>query len=186
MNLNRRTENYAEAMLIAMQKGKFHEINSMLKNGGLNVNIRHGSAQQTALAVAASNGQNRAVKYLIRKGAIINSRDRLGMTPLMRAAVHGSVSVVKSLLDAGANKNAQSNSGSTPLMYAVSWYKKEYKNDKNYEDVIRLLINRGARINIKNNRGNQAINKANKNNNIIRLLIPPKITRFLQQREIGR
>ena len=109
-------------------------------------------------------GHNHLVKYLINQGAIINSRDYTGTTPLMVAAFKGKERVVQTLLDAGANINAQSTHGFTALMYAVLY---------DHPRVVRLLLERKARLNFTNNLGRRAANLS-RNNNMTRLLAERK------------
>ncbi|CAK4372692.1 unnamed protein product, partial [Aphanomyces euteiches] len=54
---------------------------------------------QTALHFASSNGHMNIVKYLIGKGASVNSRDNNGQTPLHLASKNGFLDVINYLLD---------------------------------------------------------------------------------------
>jgi uncharacterized protein len=88
------------------------------------------------LRIAASNGDARRVRELIRKGVDVNLQ--LGLpsnSPLNRAIESGNVTVVEMLLDAGANPNGIGETGMTPVMIAAFFGNPE---------VVDLLIRRGA------------------------------------------
>jgi ankyrin repeat protein len=48
-------------------------------------------------------GREAVVELLLEKGADVESKDRLGRTPLLCAAINGHEAVVKLLLEKGAN-----------------------------------------------------------------------------------
>jgi ankyrin repeat protein len=75
---------------------------------------------------------------LIERGADVDSRDRLGRTPLLVAADHKQLEVVRLLLDNGADVNAQMRNGDTALH--LSSYNMKV-------DVTQLLLERGANFN---------------------------------------
>jgi len=57
----------------------------------------------TALMVAAAQGNVAQLQSLIEKGAEVDARGRIGNTALIYAAQEGHVDVVKMLVDAGAD-----------------------------------------------------------------------------------
>lgn len=61
----------------------------------------------TALMVAAADGDFAQVQSLLEKGAHVDARGRIGNTALIYAAQEGHVDIVKILVDAGANIAAQ-------------------------------------------------------------------------------
>jgi len=72
------------------------------------------------LCRAAGEGDLDEVLKSIEKGAIINSKDRDGFTPLHNAAKKGHRDITKLLISKGADVNAKDKSGSTPLILAIS------------------------------------------------------------------
>lgn len=68
-------------------------------------------AGQTALMLAAREGEYENVDLLIARGASINARDDDGWTPLMLAAYNGQTNAVGSLLNAKADFNVKSKDG---------------------------------------------------------------------------
>lgn len=68
--------------------------------------------------LAAKAGQVERVRKLLADGAAVNSRDRLGNSPLNMAASKGNAPLVDLLLSAGADANLANLSEVTPLMGA--------------------------------------------------------------------
>jgi uncharacterized protein len=71
------------------------------------------------LHYAAMNGNLPIIAVLIKAGARIDQRDRLGNTPLCLAADREQNEAAKLLVSAGADVNAQNRDGTTPLMIAA-------------------------------------------------------------------
>ena len=57
-------------------------------------------------------------RLLLDRGVDINSRDNIGLTPLLSAAISGHTAVVELLLERGADVNARTEKGFTPLKLA--------------------------------------------------------------------
>ncbi len=68
--------------------------------------------------IQASSLDTETVMNLISSGAELNTRDAMGMTPLMWAAYKGKRSTVVYLLERGADSHLKSNDGYTALMLA--------------------------------------------------------------------
>jgi ankyrin repeat protein len=68
------------------------------------------------------------VKLLLAKGADIEAKDILHLTPLMWASKNGQAEMVKLLLNCGARRNIRNSSGQTALDLA-----------KDYPAIIALL-----------------------------------------------
>ncbi|HEY4028279.1 MAG TPA: ankyrin repeat domain-containing protein [Candidatus Dormibacteraeota bacterium] len=82
-----------------------------------------------------------AADALIRRGANVNERGPLSLTPLMIAAGHGSTQMVDKLLMAGADVHAiDSSMGASPLHFGAQG---------GVVDVARLLLDAGAFINLQ-------------------------------------
>ncbi|XP_037653563.1 ankyrin repeat and SAM domain-containing protein 6 isoform X3 [Choloepus didactylus] len=75
-------------------------------------------AGNTALQFAAAGGHEPLVRFLLRRGASVNSRNHYGWSALMQAARFGHVSVAHLLLDHGADVNAQNRLGTSVLTVA--------------------------------------------------------------------
>ncbi|MBK7002946.1 MAG: ankyrin repeat domain-containing protein [Rhodoferax sp.] len=71
-----------------------------------------------ALLDSARVGQVDKIEHLINQGALINSVDEAGRTPLMLATLHGHTAVVARLLALGANPTLTDKQGATALQHA--------------------------------------------------------------------
>ncbi len=90
-----------------------------------------GSRATTALAEASSNGHLTIVKYLISKGANIETFSESG-TPLLLASYEGHLDIVKYLVEKGAGKSVRNDySGETALDSAAG---------NGHLDVVKYLI----------------------------------------------
>jgi ankyrin repeat protein len=89
----------------------------------------------TALAAAATNGQEEIVELLMEKGAQIDKRDEKGKTPLMFAVLNGHTEAAEALLEKGAAIDAKDYTGHTILMQAAY---------KGLTASVRFLLEKGA------------------------------------------
>ena len=108
---------------------------------------------QTALHVAAVNGQHALVKLLLKQGAKPNLSDSDMRTPLHEAAAAGWSALVTTLVEAGANVMASDSYGDLPIHLAAK---------QNYFGICKTLINADADANKlslahKNTRGRRGI-----------------------------
>lgn len=69
---------------------------------------------------AAQNAACDAMKWLLERGAEVNSRDAEGVTPLIHAVISGSASAVALLLEYGADPRLRDTSGHAPEEFAHS------------------------------------------------------------------
>jgi ankyrin repeat protein len=123
------------------------------------------------------NGKENVVRLLLIMGADVEERGVNEMTPLLYAAYYGKLTFVKILVEAGADINARANTGGTVLYCAASKNDAELvqfllengardlldvSNDNGYTPlhiaayfdklpVAQLLVERGARLDLKNN-----------------------------------
>ncbi|PQQ05625.1 hypothetical protein Pyn_23676 [Prunus yedoensis var. nudiflora] len=83
-------------------------------------------------------GDIKLLRYLISKGADVNSQSEAG-TPLIWAAGHGQQEAVKVLLEHHANPNSENDDSITPLLSSVA---------AGSLPCLELLIQAGAKVNI--------------------------------------
>jgi hypothetical protein len=104
------------------------------------------------------------IAYLLLIGADPNAVDASGVAPLHRAVRTRSEAAVKALLDGGANPRQPNKSGSTPLHLAVQTTGRGGSGSdearRQQGGIIRLLLERGARLTDQDARGKQAYQAA--------------------------
>jgi ankyrin repeat protein len=125
----------------AIRDGELKAIRAQL-DGGVDVTARDADGN-TPLLLAAIYAGPECVELLIKKGADVNAKNKLGATPLHRAATN--YEKAKLLIDAGADVKVKTKSGRTPLTLAA----RKYGNSK----TVKLLLDRGADASEPNNRG---------------------------------
>ena len=89
---------------------------------------------------ASKDGRAEVVHLLLQHNADVNSRGYTNWTPLQGASFFGQTKVVQLLLDRGAAIDTPSN---YPLRLAIT---------KNYFEIVQLLLEHGADVNIRNER----------------------------------
>jgi ankyrin repeat protein len=92
-----------------------------------------GSHDQTALLMAASDGDADMVRLLLERGDVNpNVTDNRGRTALAEAALQGHTDIVRALLErGGVNQSVIDEDGGTTLIYAAQG---------GYEEMVRLLL----------------------------------------------
>ena len=91
------------------------EVAAEIANSGANA---RGEDGVTPLHTAAAWGTPANITVLLKAGAILNTRDDFGFSPLHRS-VAGSIVSIKVLLKAGAKVNARDDFAKTPLHVAA-------------------------------------------------------------------
>jgi ankyrin repeat protein len=123
------------------------------------------------LVAASYNGSRRLVKQLLKAGANPSQTDASGKGPVVYAAGKGYTDILELLLDAKADVNEVYGNGLTALMWAAG-----HANDVPAAEGLataRLLIERGAKVDIADNRGKTALMIAAERNHpeIVELLL---------------
>lgn len=111
---------------------------------------------------AAMFGPPELTAKLLDLGAALEKKDKLGFTPLISAALLGYPQVTNVLLDKGANIEARNNDGQTALTISVLGLSANQADmsaagdnrwHNRWEQVIKLLLERGADVNSVDARG---------------------------------
>jgi ankyrin repeat protein len=105
------------------------------------------------LGLACFFGHFDVAEYLLKAGAIVNSKSRNGLqaAPIQSAAAGGHRKIVKLLLEHGADPNIREANGFTPLHAAAQ---------NGDEELIRTLLFGGADMTVKSNNGKTALDLA--------------------------
>ncbi|KAF3920306.1 Ankyrin-2 [Arthrobotrys entomopaga] len=177
------------------------KIVELLLQWGASVNNRT-DKQETALHFAAQNKRPQIVRLLIKHGAEVNRITYYGKTALWIAASVGSDESIKALIDAGADPNPMIASGETALFVAASKGREQavrillengardsvnhpsvidqmtpifaaIKNRVQHATIVKLLLDAGAEVNIKDMNGRTPLFEAARrgHHDIIKLLI---------------
>ncbi|XP_018569142.1 uncharacterized protein LOC108909316 [Anoplophora glabripennis] len=139
IDINAKNFNLMTALHIAVENGNFDLID-LLVNCGANVNLEDENGN-TALHIAASDIQGYIIKLLVEHGANMNNGDKYGRTPLHLVTLN-SATLFK-------NSNEQS------LKY--------YENSiapMDHLDIIKLLIEHGVDVNVRDSNGSCALHLA--------------------------
>ena len=88
---------------------------------------------------------------LLKNGADVNSKNKLGYTSLGFAVSQGHEKIAKMLLKNGADVNSKNENGDTSLTKAVS---------EGHEKIAEMLLKNGADVNSKNENGDTSLTKA--------------------------
>lgn len=140
------------ALLQAAREQSWQVFDLLASTPGVDIDQAN-AYNETALMYLVIQGQtDRAVK-LIQHGASVN---RLGWTPLHYAASKAQLAAAEMLIDKGAIVNAPGPDGTTPLMMAAL---------SGNEEIVRLLVSKGADATMHNAKGEDAADWARKKNN---------------------
>jgi ankyrin repeat protein len=147
----------SQAMLKACYDGDTNEITRLL-DAGEDVNLADANGM-TPLLAAMVAGHTEAAKSLLERGADVLRTDTNGCNVLHYAAVRGNrgskVFILKwVLINTTIDVNSTDNVGNTPINIALA---------SDHLNASLLLVEKGANLFIKNNRGEQAINNGDEN-----------------------
>jgi ankyrin repeat protein len=135
-------EYYGYSLLyLASQHQHGYQLALELLNKGAEVNSGRKETGETPLHCAATRGDNRLVRELIKQKAKVDARDSAGSMPLHHAK---SYLVVVTLVKANAPTNAEDLDGSTPLHWAAQ---------SSEPEIIEYLLSKGAKVNHPNKIG---------------------------------
>lgn len=151
-DLNTRNEHGEGALLLALREGALSVAIYLLDQPGVDVEARTGKGE-SPLMMAALKGHLALAKRLIERKAEVN---KPGWTPLHYAATNanaGSVEMVRLLLEHHAYIDGASPNGTTPLMMAAHY---------GSPAVVRVLLEEGADVMIRNQQGLTAIDFAHR------------------------
>lgn len=166
-DINHDLELAGDALIYAVLADKIDIVRYLLDNGA-DVNKHLQSGRYSALAVAAKRASPEMAELLISRGAAIDRS-----AAIMLAAELGRTDMVRTLIENGADLNvmkiecawmapAEEEEGSALHKAAVG----------DYKDIVELVLENGANVNLKDSLGRTALSRAEKagNSDIVGLL----------------
>ncbi len=155
-------------LLLASKKGHDAVVKQLLEKGA-NVNIASHNGR-TALIEACQHDRIEIVKMLLEYGAGINTGDQKGVTGLLIACDAGRIDICRVLLENGANVNLCSGAALSEndesedmdvmryegVNVSCLWIASQNGN----LDIVKLLLENGAEVNITNHNDRTALIKA--------------------------
>lgn len=177
--LNSRDSDSKTPYLLAAEGGHLPVVQLLIEKG---VDLEStDNCDLTALYLAASNGHEAVVQLLLEHGSQVEGQNPI-RTPLLVAAENGHCAVAKLLLDNGAQLEFRDNFGRTPLSWAAgnSWiiaammfnklafsragsFFEHIDPGRGLDDVVQLLLHRGADSNLRDNTGRMPVSWAAQN-----------------------
>lgn len=158
-------ENMLSAFFQATKNGHLKTVEYFLNNGA-DVNYRRNNDAEPVLLIASEQGHLEIVKLLLSRGADVNKVDDHGSSSLIAASINGQAPVVEWLLKNGADINHFEDPywHRNPLLCACYY---------NQLDVVSILIEKGADLNVKNKEGESPLGIAisQRNYNLVTLLL---------------
>lgn len=103
------------ALRLAIVNGRIDFVKLLIENGADIECICDNTDENTSVMTAAYNGSSNILKYLIDKGAKLNTQNINGKTALMLAASNGQYQNVRILIENNSKKNIKDNDGKTAL-----------------------------------------------------------------------
>ncbi len=144
-----------EMLLEGIVMGNIELVKEAIENGA-DVNTKKG--QDTALMMAARNDNEDVARLLLDAKADCNMTDDYSSTPLMIAVRRGKENLVKLFLRYGADPDIKSRYGDVALLLAAYGYGIIVK----MEDILKLLLDAGASLDIMDKQGLNVLDTANK------------------------
>jgi len=126
------------------------EIQEFVKHGA-DLDAKTEDKHLTACMFATQGGFIETAKALIKSGAHVDARDKMGETVLMIAADDGNIEYIKTFVGLGADVNAKTVQGYTACMYAAR---------EGYTAAIQTLVLLGANLDAANKWGQTACMEA--------------------------
>lgn len=151
-----------QALLYACQDGSpFTTLTDLIKDKNIDVEDVN-DQEENAMFFAATQTDKYAeqrIFTLLHKGLDPNKKNKMGETPLFYSVNHGTVKATKMLLTGNADPNVVDLDGNTPLNtinIKEGLLEEEIEKIKNQ---VVLLIESGAKIDLKNNQGVSPMDK---------------------------
>lgn len=126
----------------AVKQNDVKAVEELLQHGA-DVNEQAGTDGWSALMLAAIKERVEIARLLVAKGANVNQKTEIGITPLMNAGKSCCTEIARLLIENGAEVNAVTAYNETALLFAVREGARAGSRD-----FVSLLIDKGADVNI--------------------------------------
>ncbi|KAJ6636025.1 Protein TANC2 [Pseudolycoriella hygida] len=126
-----------QALIAAASQGNTSIIEDLLDMDDLLINATDSLTGETALSSSSKSGHTETAAALISRGALVDGKNKKGLTPLLLAVKDGHWAVTERLLQNRADAEQVDSSGKTALIIAA---------EEGHVGIIDLLVNRGASL----------------------------------------
>ena len=150
----------ATALYVAAERGQTAVVQRLIDKGA-DVNLR-GRSGTSPLAAAAFADRNQVVRILLAHGADARAADDTGKPPIVYAAASGSLDILRQLLTQNIDVNARYANDLTLLMWASG--PDQSVAEAQALDVVTYLVDAGAHIDDRDDRGRTALMTAAEGN----------------------
>lgn len=145
-----------DELVNAAARGDYARVRALVVAGG-NVNWQN-AQKDSVFLVASARGHAKIVQLALDYGADLKSTNRYGGTALIPACHYGHVDVVKLLLQTQIDVNHVNDLGWTALLEAVMLG----DGGPRFQEIVDLLLRRGARPNLADPEGETPLAHAKK------------------------
>jgi ankyrin repeat protein len=143
------TFEYGTALQGACESGSIESVR-LLMDHGADLNPAYGG--RNALHEAAYYGHVEIVLLLLESGALVDATDDESATALQEACEHGRIEVVQLLLEHGAAVNLIGQLGTALDQIILQLrHSSSHEHDLHFTKILRMLLDRGADVNISGN-----------------------------------
>lgn len=133
--------------LEAVKKKDGAKVEEMLGDSRVSINTKDLTTGDTALHLVTQRRDDTWLRFLVAKGADVNSRNARGVTPLVIASNLGWIEGVERLVASKARLDEANDAGETPLISAVH---------RRHTGLLRILLKAGADPDRADNSGRTA------------------------------
>lgn len=137
------TDETGRTALIAAAYGDHLEVGKLLIDAGADVNTQD-ETQQSAYLIPTADGYVEFLRLTLESGADVHARDSYNGTGLIRAADRGHVEIIRIVLETEIEIDHVNRLGWTALLEAIILG----DGGERHTEVVRLLVNAGADVNL--------------------------------------
>ncbi|CAG0907242.1 unnamed protein product [Cyprideis torosa] len=141
-------DKWGQTPLLLVARRGHHSLAEVLLDNGADPNIPD-SDKQTPLHLASERGHHSLAELLLDHGADVLATDRRGRTPLSEAKT---ANVILAVIGHTEDVNRQDQQTGNTLLHSCC--------ERGYEDAVKRLIEKGARLDLKNKKGEKALDIA--------------------------